>query len=117
MKSQEVLPVIISIIAIILVAVLQKQSKVIAAIVSTTPLRVTFAMWIIYAAVNGDKREMTQFSQSVIFSLIPTFIFAVAAWIASRAGMKLGGILLTGYGSWAIAAGILYLLRKTLGLG
>ncbi|NQU30254.1 MAG: hypothetical protein HQ525_06265, partial [Anaerolineae bacterium] len=54
---------------------------------------------------------------SMIFGFIPTFFFMVAAWIASRAGMKLSGILLSGYGVWAIGAVSVFLLRKTLGLG
>ncbi|OQX61603.1 MAG: hypothetical protein B5M51_07550 [Anaerolinea sp. 4484_236] len=117
MKSSEAAPVLISILIIIAVAVLQKQSKLIAAIISTTPIRVALAMWVVYASVNGNQKEMAQFNQSVMLSLIPTFLFAAAAWLAAKAGMKLGGILLSGYGTWAIGAGILYALRQVLGIG
>jgi len=117
MKSQDVLPVILSVAIIIIVAVLEKQSKVIAAITATMPLTAALALWIVYTSANGDKTATSQFSLSMVFGFIPTFFFMVAAWIASRAGMKLSGILLSGYGVWAIGVGILYLLRKTLGLG
>ena len=117
MKSQDILSVVISVIIIIAVAVLQKQSKLLAAIISTVPVRAGLAIWIVYAAVNGSKTEVVKFSQSVAFSLIPTFLFAVAAWFAAKAGMKLGGILFSGYAVWAIGAGILYVFRQYLGIG
>ncbi len=117
MKSQDILSVVISVIIIIAVAILQKQSKLLAAIISTTPIRAGLAIWIVYAAVNGSKTEVVRFSQSVAFSLIPTFLFAVAAWFAAKAGMKLGGILFSGYAVWAIGSGILYLFRQSLGIG
>ena len=117
MKSQEVIPVVFSVVIIIIVAILEKQSKVIAAITATMPLTAALALWIVYTSANGDKTATSQFSLSMIFGFIPTFFFMVAAWIASRSGMKIGGILLTGYGVWAIGAGIVFLFRKTLGLG
>ena len=117
MKNNEILPVIISILIIIAVALLQKQSKLVAALISTTPIRIALAMWIVYASVNGNKNEITRFNQSVLISLIPTFLFALAAWIAARNGMKIGWILLSGYASWAVGAGAVYLLRQTLGIG
>ena len=117
MKSQEIYPVLVSILIIIAVAFLQRQSKLIAAIISVTPIRASLAIWIIYAAVNGNKTEVVKFNQSVALSLIPTFLFAVAAWYAARADLKFGGILLSGYAVWAIGAGILYFLRQSLGIG
>ena len=117
MKSQDVLPVILSVVIIIIVAILEKQSKVVAAITATMPLTAALALWIVYTSANGDKTATSQFSLSMIFGFIPTFFFMVSAWIASRAGMKLGGILLTGYSVWAVGAGMVFLLRKSLGLG
>jgi hypothetical protein len=108
MKSQDILPVAISVIVIILVAILEKQSKVIAAITATMPLTAALARWIV---------STSQFSLSMIFGFIPTFFFMVAAWLAARAGWKLSGILLAGYGTWGIGVGILYALRSTLGIG
>lgn len=117
MKSQDVLPVILSVVIIVIVAIVEKQSKVIAAITATMPITAALALWIVYTSSNGNKIATSQFSLSMVFGFIPTFFFMVAAWIASRAGMKISGILLTGYGVWAIGAGIVFLLRKSLGLG
>jgi len=116
MKSQDVVPVILSVVVIILVAILEKQSKLFAAITATMPLGVPLALWIVYSANAGDKQVVSQFSLSLLLSLLPTLAFVVTIWFAARAGMKLVPMLLSGYGVWAVGALILYLLRNTLGI-
>jgi len=116
MKTQAVVPVILSITVIILVAILEKQSKLIAALTATMPLAAPLALWIVYSSNTGDKTAISQFSLSLMLGLLPTMAFLVAVWLAARAGMKLVPMILTGYGVWAIGATILYLLRNTLGI-
>jgi hypothetical protein len=111
MKLQDVLPVILSIIVIILVAVLEKQSKLFAAISATMPLAAPLALWIVYSSSGGDNAAVTSFTKSMFLGFLPTLAFIVAVWLAARAGMKLVPMILTGYGVWALGAGILYLLR------
>ncbi len=117
MKPQEVYPVLISIVIIIAVAFLQRQSKLAAAIISTTPIRAALAMWVVYAAVEGNKEAVVKFNGSVALSLISTILFAIGAWWAAKQDMKIGGIMLTGYGAWAVATGIIYAFRQVLGIG
>ena len=62
MKTQDILPVVISVIVIIVVAILEKQSKVIAAITATMPLTAALALWIVYASADGDKAATSQFT-------------------------------------------------------
>jgi hypothetical protein len=114
MKSQDVLPVIVSILVIIAIAVLEKQSKTIAAITAVMPATAPLAIWIVYSSSGGDRIAMNEFTSGLIVGLIPTFGFAIAVWLAARAGMKLGLILLSGYGIWAFGTGLLYLLRNLL---
>ena len=116
MKSQDILPVVLSITVIILVAVFEKQSKLFAALTATMPLSAPLALWIVYSSNAGDKTVMSQFSLSLLLGVLPTVAFLITVWLAARAGMKLGPILLTGYGVWAAGATILYLLRNTLGI-
>lgn len=116
MKSQDILPVVLSIVAIILVAVLEKQSKLFAALVAVMPLGAPLALWIVYSSNAGEKTAVSQFSLSLLLGLLPTLAFLVAVWLAARAGMKLVPMILTGYGVWAVGAIILYLLRNTLGI-
>jgi hypothetical protein len=116
MKMQDVIPVALSIVVIILVAVLEKQSKLFAAITATMPLAAPLALWIVYSSSGGEQEAVTNFSLGLFLGFLPTLAFTIAVWLAARAGMKLVPMILTGYGVWAAGAGILYLLRNLLGL-
>jgi hypothetical protein len=116
MKSQDVIPVILSILVIILVAILEKQSKLFAALAATMPLTAPLALWIVYSSNTGDKAAVSQFTLSLLLGLIPTLAFLVTVWLAARAGMKLAPMILLGYAVWAVGATVLYLLRNTLGI-
>ena len=116
-KTQDVLPVVLSIIVIILVAVLEKQSKLFAAITATMPLGIPLALWIVYASSGGDKAVVSQFNFSMMLGFLPTMAFLITIWLAARAGMKLVPMLASGYAVWAIGAGLLVILRRWLGIG
>jgi hypothetical protein len=116
MKSQDVIPVILSIIVIILVAILEKQSKLFAALTATMPLAAPLALWIVYSSNAGDKTVVSQFSLSLLLGLLPALAFLITVWLAARAGMNLVPMILMGYAVWAIGATIIYLLRDTLGI-
>ncbi len=96
MKWQDAVPVVISIVVIILVAVVQKQSKFAAAILSTMPLTAPLALWIVYSLNDGDKEAMGEFSLDLVVGAIPTFGFIVAIWLAARSGLRLLPILVVG---------------------
>jgi uncharacterized membrane protein (GlpM family) len=117
MKIQDALPVVLSILVIILVAVLEKQSKLFAALTATMPLSAPLALWIVSSSSNaGEKTAVTQFSLSLLLGVLPTFAFLVTVWLAARAGMKLLPMILTGYGVWAVGATLLYLFKDSLGI-
>jgi hypothetical protein len=115
MKWHEVLPVVISVAVIILVAVLEKQSKLVAAVTATMPLTMPLALWIVYASNQGDKQAVVSFSQSLILGIIPTAAFAVALWIGARLGMKLLPLIAFGYVVWAGVLALILALRRLLG--
>ena len=116
MKLQDVVPVLLSILVIVLVAVFEKQSKLFAALTATMPLAAPLALWIVYSSNAGESAAVTQFSLSLLLGIIPSLAFLVTVWLAARAGMKFLPMILTGYGIWAVGAALLYLLRNTLGL-
>lgn len=116
MKLQDLVPVLLSIFVVVLVAVLEKQSKLFAALTATMPLNAPLALWIVYSANSGEKAAMTQFSSSLIMGIIPSLAFLVVVWLAARAGMKFLPMILTGYSVWAVGAMLLYLFRNTIGL-
>jgi hypothetical protein len=114
MKVQNVLPVVVSLCVIILVAILQKQSKLIAAITATMPLTVALSYWIVYASAEGEQAVVTQFSKGLLLGIIPTITFLITLWLASRSGFKLMPALLVAYAVWGIGAVALILLRRWL---
>ena len=116
MKSQDILPVLLSIVVIVLVAILEKQSKLFAALIAVMPLAAPLALWIVYSSNSGDKTTVSQFSLSLLLGLLPTLAFLIAVWLAARAGLRLVPMILTGYGVWVIGAAILFLLRNRLGI-
>jgi hypothetical protein len=112
MKSQDILPVLLS----ILVAVLEKQSKLFAALTATMPLAAPLALWIVYSSNVGDKTAISQFSLRLLLGLLPILAFLLTVWLAARAGLKLIPMILMDYGVWAISASLSYLLRNILGV-
>lgn len=116
MKFQDYVPVIISILIIVSVALLEKQSKLVAAVTATMPIKVPLALWVVYAANQGQKETMEEFSRSLVVGIIPTLGFLLAAWMATRAGLKLIPTILIGYGVWGTGVGLTFLFRTALGV-
>ena len=116
MNWKDILPVLLSIVVIVAVAVLEMQSKFVAAITATMPLTAALAIWIVYSSSEGDSDSMTDFSRGLLLGIVPTIAFAIAAWLAFHAGLKLVPTLALAYATWAIGVGLLVGFRKTIGL-
>lgn len=115
MKTQDILPVLLSIVVIILVAVLEKQSKFAAAITATMPIGASLALWIVYSANSGDQETMKVFSSSLLLGIIPSIGFLFAALFGSRAGLKLVPLLLVGFAVWGVLLGMIAVTRRLIG--
>jgi hypothetical protein len=115
MSWQRLAPIVISIAVIILIAILQEQSRVIAAVTATMPLTAPLGIWIVYAAQAGDRQAVAEFNGSMLIGIWPTIGFLAAAWLAARAGWRLMPILLAGYAAWGVGLGLLFGIRLALG--
>lgn len=115
MKWQDSIPVILSIIIIILVAVLEKQSKLVAAITATMPLSVVLGLWVVYASAGGEQEAMKTFTSGLLIGIIPSVIFLIAVWFGVRQGLRLVPLIGTGYAAWGLALAALLLVRKWIG--
>ncbi len=116
MKTNDVVPVLISILVIILVAILEKHSKLLAAVTATMPLAAPLALWIVYSSVDGDQAQMTMFSRSLVLGILPTIAFLLTVWITTRAGFSLLATIVTGYAVWGSGFLLLLALKNVLGL-
>lgn len=116
MKTQDILPVLLSIVVIVLVAVLEKQSKLAAAITATMPIGASLALWIVFSANDGDQAVMEQFSLGLLVGIVPTIGFIVAAWLSSRAGLNLVPMFVVSFLVWGAVLGLVLILRKFIGI-
>jgi len=116
MKAHEVLPVVLSMLVILAVAVLEKHSRLFAALTATMPLSAPLAIWVVYAANQGRAEVIQRFNLGLLLGLLPTLAFLVVAYLAARAGWKLLPMLLAGYAAWGVGAALLFAFRKALGL-
>ncbi|MGD2162487.1 MAG: hypothetical protein PVI81_01765 [Anaerolineales bacterium] len=116
MKTNDVVPVLISILVIILVAIVEKQSKLLAAVTATMPLTAPLALWIVYSSVGGDQAQMELFSRSLVLGILPTFAFLITVWLTSRAGMPFLATVAIGYGVWGFGFLLLLALKNVLNL-
>jgi hypothetical protein len=114
MKWSEFVPVGISMLVILTVAIVQKQSRLVAAVTATMPVTIPLALWIVYSSNQGDRAAVTQFTQSMLIGIVPTVSFIVAIWLASRLGFKLLPMIITGYATWAAVLALLIGLRRVL---
>jgi len=110
MDWQRLLPVIVSIVVIITIAVTRAYSRTLAAITATMPINIALTLWIVYSAENGDKVRFAEFARSLMEGLVPTVLFMFTAWMAARAGWDILPVLVAGYVAWAIGLGIVFWL-------
>jgi hypothetical protein len=116
MKTQTIVPVILSILVIILVAILERHSRWVAAITATMPLGAPLALWIVFASVGGETQAVSEFSLNMLMGILPTLGFLLVAWIVARAGWGLGSILMSGYAAWGVGLLILVTVKRLIGI-
>jgi len=109
------LPVIVSILIIIAIAVLRQYSRTLSAIIAVMPLNIPLGMWIIYAGAEDGQQAITEFNQALLINIIPTLFFMLVAWQLTRAGWGLWPTIGAGYAVWGAGLLLLVWLRGLLG--
>ena len=115
MKSQDIPPLLISILILIFVTILKNHSRLVAAIAATMPINVPLALWIFYVSTKGEREAMSQFTGGMLLGIVPTLGFIAAIWIGARLGLKLVPLLLLGYSVWGVILAISMLFRHLVG--
>lgn len=116
MKFNEILPVGISITVLILVALIQRQSKVVAAVTATTPVTIPLALWIVYSSTRGERKQIELFAGGLVSGIIPTVMFVLVIWLSTRSGLKLVPTLLVSYLTWGVTLGVMFIVRRWMGI-
>lgn len=112
--SERLLPLILSIVVLIAVAIINQYSKTFAAIATTMPTKIPLALWIVYVAEQGNPEKISEFSIGLIVGIIPTVMFIVGVWFAAKAGWTFVPILLAGTGVWLVTLLITTTVRQML---
>jgi hypothetical protein len=112
----KVLPIIISVLVIVAVAVLRKYSPTFASIAAVMPINIPLAIAIVYAGtpIKDQEKVMPTFTSGLAINLLPTFLFTIVVWRMFAMGYGLWAALIVGYIIWAIGLGLLFLLRAWL---
>lgn len=113
--TQRVLPVIVSIIIIIMVAILRNYSPRIAAITATMPINIPLTLWIVYAGAPGDQQVRMEFAEGLLIGILPVVAFVLASWILVRSGWSLIPVIVGGYVVWGMGLLVAFVVRRALG--
>lgn len=113
MKLETVLPLIVSIVILIAIALLKEHSRLVAAITAFMPVNLSLGMWIVAANAQDEHQALVEFTQGLGFGGVPTLIFLLVVIWGARAGLRLGPLLLAGFAGWAVGLGIMLLARFT----
>ncbi len=112
---QRILPVIVSIVVIIGVAIIRQYSKTLAAVTATMPINIPLAMWIVFSGSENDSQTRIEFSEGMLVGIFPTVLFLAVVFLTTRAGWTLVPTLILGYAVWGIALLLLLGLRRLVG--
>ena len=97
---QDFLPVFLSIIILLIVTILEKQSKNFTSVAATMPVTITFALLIAYSAYKGEEIVVRSFAQNLLFNLFLTAMFGFAVSLPARSGLRIILILDKEYTVW-----------------
>jgi hypothetical protein len=81
---ERLLPVVLSVIIIVAVALLQERSRHLAALLAAMPLTAPLAMWIVFSASQGDYRQTADFVASMALGFVAALAFIAACWFGLR---------------------------------
>ena len=100
MIRERIVPVVLSVLVIIVVAIVQERSRGLAAIIATMPLTAPLAMWIVYTASHGDERQTAEFVGSMVTGFAASLVFVLACWFGFRHGWSFGATLALASAIW-----------------
>jgi sugar phosphate permease len=64
------------------------------------------------ASARGESTAVSELSYNMFLGVLPTLVFLLVAWLAARAGWRLGSIIITGYAAWGVGLLILITVKR-----
>jgi hypothetical protein len=116
LKFETVLPLLISIVILIAVAVLKEYSRLVAAITAFMPVNLSLGLWIVAANAEDEHQALVEFTRGLGFGGVPTLVFLIVVIWGAQAGLRLAPLLLAGFVGWAAGLAVMLLARRIFGL-
>jgi uncharacterized membrane protein (GlpM family) len=113
-SAEKVVPIAVSVVIIVLVALVQERSREVAAIVAVMPITMPLAAWIVFSSSGGDHLETSRFVGSMLSAYLPTVVFVAAFWVGLRQGWPFALTLVAAFAVWAVLVALPHLLRRIL---
>jgi len=104
--GERVVPVVLSVVIIILVAIVQERSRHWAALIAALPVSAPLALWIVFSATRGNHTQTAEFASSMLVGVGASMIFLVACWLALRFQWRFSLVLLFGGAVWCLVVGL-----------
>jgi hypothetical protein len=80
-KFPTIVPLLASFLVLTAVTVLQRSSRLAAALTATMPLTIPLALWIVAAGKPDDPQAMAEFARGLLWSTWPTVLFVAEIWV------------------------------------
>jgi uncharacterized membrane protein (GlpM family) len=110
-----IVPVVLSVVIIVLVAVAQARSRHLAAILATMPLTAPLAMWVVFSASSGDQRQTADFVWSMVIGSVASLVFVLACWFGLRREWGLVATLALAAAVWLLIVLVPRWVGRSLG--
>ncbi len=110
MSLQRALPVVVSILIILAVALLRDRSRTLAAILAVMPINIPLALWVIASGSDGDPKLLSDAIRSMFIGLLPGLVWLGVVLWAVRAGWPILPAIGAGYAVWLIFIAALFAL-------
>jgi hypothetical protein len=110
--AEKILPVVVSVVIIVLVAVVQGWSRELAAILAVMPLTMPLAAWIVFSSSGGDHQQTRDFVSSMFAAYLPTLVFVASLWYGLRQAWPFPFVTVFAFVVWATLIALPYLIRR-----
>lgn len=102
MTFQKALPVAMSILIILLVALLRERSRTAAAIFASMPINIPLALWVVFGSGPTDPDAEAEFLRSIGVGLVTTLVWVLVVFLAIKLGWTLLPAVVLAYAIWGV---------------
>jgi hypothetical protein len=103
--ANKVVPVLVSIAIIVLVSVVKEKSRFLVAVLTSMPVLMPMALWVVWSASKGNHEQTAEFAGSLVLGVAATLAFVTGTWIALRQNLDFGWRLGAGAIAWLVVLG------------